>query len=521
MACNPPYKRGLTGQWDKCRFPGVLRQDCYDYINLNYDCSGKPYCPDRVVVIEVCDTNAARDDNIKVTLNGVVIAEVLDFSKDERNGYFLISDPSATLDASESSISNCHGTSPGLPISVKRFSSDSIKGGSNIINIKIVQQNFNGNAGAFNIRSYLKSNGKLICGCTIGTVPYGAEGDYTFTYDNCCGSNEVPSCPTPTPAATVPPPTATPVSSCNCCVYNGIIDSNGYEGVSCVEATSESDCSSKNFASLVYIGGFYNKTGAALWSCPTSVPVGRCCGPETITVCGQTGPKCRQINKSACDTVGGIFSGYGTYCPSGDEKCGGYPCRTSSFINDSQEYFNYDEIDFMQRYPSELYGFGFNDYSYPSSPQPEVSIQSAETTFTIQATGGCNITAQLRTTGCCLELEESTGRMYAVGAGTVSYRIISGLNTKCCGDFSLNINGKGKSVSVQDGAYITVEVNSKCKCTKKSPWRTPGGFKPSPCNKGPAPTPGPYRILKNTETGVYQIELNLNTDSGQNDCGCG
>ena len=152
------------------------------------------FYPDRVVVIEVCDTNAAKDDNIRVTLNDTVIADVLDFSKDERNGYFLISDPDATLEASESSIPSCHGTSPGLPISVKRFSPDSIKGGDNTINVTIVQQNNNGNAGEFNIRSYLKRDGKLICGVTIGTVPYGAEGDYTFTYDNCCGEGGCPPC---------------------------------------------------------------------------------------------------------------------------------------------------------------------------------------------------------------------------------------------------------------------------------------------------------------------------------------
>ena len=388
MACNPPYARGLTGQWDKCRFPGVLRQDCYDYINFDYDCSGKPYCPDRVVVIEVCDTNAARDDNIKVTLNGTVIADVLDFSKDERNGYFLISDPDATLEASESSISQCHGTSPGLPISVKRFGSGAIKGGTNTINVKIVQQNFNGNAGAFNVRSYVKRDGKLVCGCTIGTVPYGAEGDYTFTYDNCCGSSDAPPCSTPS---------------------------------------------------------------------PTTIP-------------------------------GGGGGG------SSDEK-------TGLFIERSE-------------YPV-FQSFGLDDYLPNFAPfQAE-----PEHIFSTQATGSCNITAQLRTTGCCLELEESTGRMYAVGAGTVSARIISGFCSSCI-DFSVYINDKKNSAVVRDGSTITVSGRStKCKCNKKTPWRTPGGFKPSPCNKGPAPTPGPLRILKNIETGVYQIELN--TNSSQNDCGCG
>jgi hypothetical protein len=109
--------------------------------------------------------------------------------------------------------------------------------------------------------------------------------------------------------------------------------------------------------------------------------------------------------------------------------------------------------------------------------------------------------------------------MYAVGAGTVTARIISGYNSKCCPDFALAINGKKNSKVVQDGEYLTITTSTKCKCNKKSPWRTPGGFKPGPCHKGPAPTPGPLRILKNIETGVYQIQLN--TNSSQNDCGCG
>jgi hypothetical protein len=109
--------------------------------------------------------------------------------------------------------------------------------------------------------------------------------------------------------------------------------------------------------------------------------------------------------------------------------------------------------------------------------------------------------------------------MYAVGAGTVSARIISGFCSSCI-DFSVYINDQKNSAVVRDGSTITVSGRStKCKCNKKTPWRTPGGFKPGPCNKGPAPTPGPLRILKNIETGVYQIELN--TNSSQNDCGCG
>jgi hypothetical protein len=452
MACNPPYARGLTGQWDKCRFPGVLRQDCYDYINLNYDCSGKPDCPDRVVVIEVCDTNAARDDNIRVTLNGTVIADVLDFSKDERNGYFLISDPDATLEASESSIPSCHGTSPGLPISVKRFSPDSIKGGINTINVKIVQQNNNGNAGAFNVRSYVKRNGKLICGCSIqSNITYGAEGDYTFTYDNCCGTNEVPSCPCPTDSGSF---------------------SAGLGSCERIDNVSKVTNKFKTQALLEATGG----------------------ANDEVIINGQI-YQARQFPFN--------WSSFGV-CGSADGDNGGHAWSYSKILQ-----------------PNESVTFGGKDNGYGGEVNGSWTLKTTDCANDSTGSNKCYITAQLRTTGCCLELVESTGRMYAVGAGIVSARVTSGLNSKCCPDFKLNVNGKRWSNTVQDGAPITIEVDSKCMCAKKKPWRTPGGFKPSPCHKGPAPTPGPLRILKNTETGVYQIQLNLNTNSSQNDCGCG
>jgi len=232
--CKPPYKYGDKGGWCDCSFkdipnaPGCFRPECWDRIKFYYDCNTRPDCPDRVIVIEICDTNASRDDNIKVTLNGVVIASELDFSKDEKNGYFLIADPSATLEASESSIPLCHGSTPNDPISVIRFDPNAIVGGVNTLNVKIVKQNYNGNAGSFIIRTYCNNNGKLINGCDIAIISYGSEGDFTFTYDSCCGNcpgGTCPPCPTPThtptptptptithlpPTSTVPTPNVTP-----------------------------------------------------------------------------------------------------------------------------------------------------------------------------------------------------------------------------------------------------------------------------------------------------------------------
>jgi hypothetical protein len=454
MACNPPYARGITGQWDKCRFPGVLRQDCYDYINFNYDCSGKPYCPNRVIVIEMCNDNAVTDDNGDISLNGTKIGSV-DFHWMSRTGYFFIAHPSATLKVADSNIKGCHqGDQVGTEPITSRFSDDLVKGGSNTITFTRTKDNERGNAGVFLIRSYLLRDGELVCPCSIRDIPYGVPGDYTFTYDNCCGStNEAPSCP----------------------------------------------CSS--------ISGSF---GSGLGNCERIDNVSK------VT----NNFKTKALLEAAGDANDEIIINGQIY------QAGVFPFNWSSFSggcsvdgDNGAHAWSYSKI--LQ--PNESVTFGGKDNGFGGGVNGSwtLEVESCSDSGSGSSSDKCNITVQLRTTGCCLELEESTGRMYAVGAGIVRANVTSGLNSKCCPSFKLKVNGKRWSNTVRDGEPIIVEVDSECKCAKKKPWRTPGGFKPGPCNKGPAPTPGPLRILKNIETGVYQIELNLNTNSSQNDCGCG
>jgi hypothetical protein len=402
MACNPPYARGLTGQWDKCRFPGVLRQDCYEYINFDYDCSILE-CPNRTIVIQICNSNSIPDDDFKVYLNGTYLGDITSLGTNSCTGAFFIADSSATLDPKDSDLLCDSGGKCSVSSSaIIRFSKNLLIRGKNIVAMENIKDNGRGNGGTWQVRNYLNTNGKLTCPCNVANFSF-----------------------------------------------------SGGEGANFPDPFDPKGASAPNFQ--------FNE----------------CCPPGT-TLCPTPAPTA---------TPGGSKSS--------DEK-------TGLFIEHSE-------------YPV-FQSFGLDDYSpnftpIQSDPEPVFSIQESFIS--------CNITARLRTTGCCIELEESTGRMYAVGAGTVSASVISGLSSKCCPSFKLKVNGKRSSNTVRDGEPIDIQVDSNCNCTKKNPWRTPGGFKPGPCNKGPAPTPGPFRILKNTETGVYQIQLNLNTSSGQNDCGCG
>jgi hypothetical protein len=472
MACNPPYKRGLTGQWDKCRFPGVLRQDCYDYINFGYNCKKLPEC---------------------ISVSGIDIAFHACHSCDSAEYDFYFGEL---------------GTDGKWDNNKQKY-------------LGKINLNSNGSNYVTSIPDkYSCSNSK--------TTKEGVA---------CCISN----CSSKLSVQSLDIPSS---------VLGNIELSSTDED--CVEIFVKLNCALPGGVGChsdvtKYIAYSKDECCLSTGTLNSASDVGYGLGVEKIKICCNSCSECSNHTFSNFDSLpGGVGSCLGSSIFYG-EKTISIPSSISKPVEvtitggvDDEFILNGEVIDAgLYPFAGSCNGAHEVDYSFTTSASSFTIAcgdnHGAAATYNLNicfkkasgSSGGggssssCNITAQLKTTGCCLELEESTGRMYAVGSGTVSSRIISGLNTKCCGDFSLKINGKGKSVSVQDGAYITVEANSKCKCTKKSPWRTPVGFKPSPCNKGPAPTPGPYRILKNIETGVYQIELNLNANSGQNDCGCG
>lgn len=407
MACNPPYKRGVTGQWDKCRFPGVLRQDCYDYINFDYNCTSGPPPTPPPPTGKPCGTssNAGNDEdayesysfpsaagNVTFTYQSYGVPDGFRVESSDGEVYF----DTGGLVSGGGSVTFCK------------------KQGVTLINVIVTSNPGGGTAWAYSISCPVSGNG--------------------------CGPN-----PTPTPT---PSPT----------------------------------CPTYTFSESGIPGGVGNCLGGSIFYGERTVPIPSYISkPVKVTITGGVDDEFI-LNGQVIDA--------GLYPFAGTPPCNGAHLVNHSFITSD------------------------NSFTIACGDNHGVSTSYNLTVCFEKAPANCNITLQLKTTGCCLEVE-STGRIYAVGSGTVSARIISGFCSSCS-DFSVYINERKNSAVVQDGSTIIVSGRStKCKCNRKTPWISPGGFRPGPCYNTSS-----YRMLKNIETGVYQIQLNLNTSS-QNDCGCG
>lgn len=153
------------------------------------DCSKEvsippPLCPDRLLVFQVCNSNAARDDNFSVYLNGVNIGK-LELNTNDNVGSVFI----ATTNTAARIISPDFS----CPLSkMKEFYFDPtlVKYGENIIELKNVKRNNNGNLGTIEIRNYFKSGNDLLNPCRIANLNYSGNTGKSFikkfTYTRCC-----------------------------------------------------------------------------------------------------------------------------------------------------------------------------------------------------------------------------------------------------------------------------------------------------------------------------------------------
>jgi hypothetical protein len=136
----------------------------------------------KVVVIQIANENAAKDDNFEIILNDDKIGTA-DLSKNEKIGSLFIASNDTTISVSSGDFS--------VPIEnmVKYyFDPDLLKVGENKISMKNIQNNNNGNAGILGIRSYILDPDKTLHTPTkIADLAYsGASGvdfDFTFNYD--------------------------------------------------------------------------------------------------------------------------------------------------------------------------------------------------------------------------------------------------------------------------------------------------------------------------------------------------
>jgi len=146
-------------------------------------------CPGQRVVFQICNSNAQKDDNFDIYLNGTASANkigTVDLSQNVQIGSVFIGDLDPTI-----TISAGDFTCPLENMVIYRFDPSLLRA-NNLIYMKNIQNNNNGNAGTIGIRNYSLSGGVLSSPCVIYNVPYGGGsgqdlGPYSFSYATCCG----------------------------------------------------------------------------------------------------------------------------------------------------------------------------------------------------------------------------------------------------------------------------------------------------------------------------------------------
>ena len=171
----------------------------------------RPSCPNNVVVIQICNSNAARDDNFNVYLNGTYIG-FLNLNSNAQIGSLFIGTPDTNVNVTEPDF-----TCPLSGMVNYRFSEDSlIYGGNNVLYLENAQNNNNGNLGTVEIRNYVQVGNDLVQPCGIANLNYsgpsGSNFTFNFTYNQCCEFTITPT-PTQTPTNTPTPTTTTTLTA--------------------------------------------------------------------------------------------------------------------------------------------------------------------------------------------------------------------------------------------------------------------------------------------------------------------
>lgn len=162
---------------------GTSPNGCTDTITVTVEVTNIPSCPGRRVVFQICNSNAARDDNFDIFLNGTYIGAV-DLNANAQVGSVFIADldPSLTITGSDFAC-------PIPNMVVYRFDPALLQA-SNIITMTNTQINNNGNFGQVGVRNYLLTGTELSAPCVIANLTYsggnGASFTLPFNYTSCC-----------------------------------------------------------------------------------------------------------------------------------------------------------------------------------------------------------------------------------------------------------------------------------------------------------------------------------------------
>jgi len=160
-----------------------------DNLNLTFTCpdvapSDAPTCPDRALVFQVCNSNYAKDDNFDVYLNNNYIG-FLDLNQNAQVGSIFI--------ATTNTNSNITSGDFACPLSLMdtyTFDPSFVVYGTNVLELRNVQNNGNGNYGEIGIRNYLIDGDDLSSPCVVDNITYSGISGVSFTlsfdYTACC-----------------------------------------------------------------------------------------------------------------------------------------------------------------------------------------------------------------------------------------------------------------------------------------------------------------------------------------------
>lgn len=155
-------------------------EDCNEYVEETVD--DVPICQDKVVVFQVCNSNALVDDNFDVFLNGVLIGN-LDLQQPAQVGSVFIGSTSTLT------IGTSDFTCP-LNLMQEFFFDPALISTTNVIDMVNTQNNGNGNAGTFEIRNYELTGTVLSNACIVKNANFeGVSGDsfqFDWNYTQCC-----------------------------------------------------------------------------------------------------------------------------------------------------------------------------------------------------------------------------------------------------------------------------------------------------------------------------------------------
>ena len=141
-------------------------------------------CPDREIVIQICNSNSHIDDNFEVYLNNVRIGNLI-LDRNEQIGSLFIASLNSNLEVTEPDF-----VCPTSNMEKYYFNPGLLNYGENTLELKNIQKNNNGNAGTIELRNYFVSGNSLISPCVVSNQIYsGADGQnftLNFNYTKCC-----------------------------------------------------------------------------------------------------------------------------------------------------------------------------------------------------------------------------------------------------------------------------------------------------------------------------------------------